>query len=377
MLKYFLLILLSACILSCNSEKKQSHEISLAGDTLNVKYATGFSIIQYEGFKILNVNNPWPDADRSYTYLLTEAGTPTPENIAYDQKFTIPVKRMVVTSTTHIPALEALNKENSLIGFPGLDYISSEKTRKLIKTGSITELGKNEAINTEVLISLRPDIVVGFAVNSTNKTFTTIEKSGIPVVFNADWTEESPLGKAEWIKLFGALYNQSEQADELFTRVETSYNQARELARSATEKPSVLSGSMYKDQWYVPYGDSWSAQFIKDANADYIYKNSRGSGSMALAFETVLSEAGDADFWIAPGQFKTRKQLLETSSHYNQFEAVKNQKVYTYSNTMGETGGVTYFELAPSRPDLVLKDLISIFHPELLKDYKPTFFKPL
>jgi iron complex transport system substrate-binding protein len=98
---------------------------------------------------------------------------------------------------------------------------------------------------------------------------------------------------------------------------------------------------------------------------------------MALAFETVLSEAQNTEFWIAPGQFKSYEHLMETSAHYKQFDAVKNRNVFTYSNTVGETGGVLYYELAPNRPDLVLKDLISIFHPELLPDYETTFFKPL
>jgi iron complex transport system substrate-binding protein len=377
-LKRYLFFLFSIFIVfSCKTDKKNSSIINQSGDTLSVTYAKGFSIVQYEGYKIVNVKNPWPEANKTYRYLLVENESKVPSKIKYDHRINIPVSKIVVTSTTHIPSLEALNQESSLVGFPGLNYISSEKTRELIKENKITELGKNEAINTEVLISLEPDVVIGFAVNGNNKTFNTIEKSGIPVVYNGDWIEESPLGKAEWIKFFGAFFNRSEEAEQLFKEVETAYNDARELARSAAERPSVLSGSMFKDQWYVPYGNAWQAQFIKDANAEYIYANTKGSGSMALAFETVLSEAQNTKFWIAPGQFKSYEHLMETSAHYKQFDAVKNLKVFTYSNTTGETGGVLYYELAPNRPDLVLKDLISIFHPELLPDYETTFFKPL
>lgn len=334
-------------------------------------------MVQYEGFKILEVENPWPEADKTYTYLLIEEESKVPGNISYDQKVNIPLKSIVVTSTTHIPSLEALQEENTLVGFPGLDYISSPEIRNLIGSNKIQELGQNESINTETLISLQPEVVIGFAVNGSSKTFTTIEKSGIPVIFNGDWTEESPLGKAEWIKFFGALYDKSEEANQIFEEVESSYLEAKKLAATASDVPSVLSGSMYKDQWYVPYGNSWSAQFIEDANANYLYSETSGSGSIALAFETVLNEGENADFWIAPGQFKSFEQLNESSKHYDQFKAVKNRNVYTYSNTVGETGGVLYYELAPTRPDLVLKDLISIFHPGLLPDYELTFFKPL
>lgn len=377
LLKYLFLIFFSFSILSCKTERKTSTEILQQGDTIPVTHAHGFSIVQFPGYKLLTVKDPWPKADITYTYLLAEEGSNIPGELEYHHKITIPVNKIVVTSTTHIPSLEALGEENSLTGFPGLDYISSEKTRKRIHTGKITELGRNEAINTEVLISLEPSLVVGFAVNGGSKTFSTIEKSGIPVLFNGDWTEESPLGKAEWIKFFGALYNKSDEAERLFKEVENSYNEAKELATKATKIPTVLSGSMYKDQWYVPYGNSWSARFIKDANAEYIYKESRGSGSMALAFESVLSDAGNADFWIAPGQFGSFKQLIESSSHYTRFKAVKNKNVFTYSNTTGNTGGVLYYELGPSRPDLILKDLISIFHPSLMPGYEPAFFKPL
>ena len=290
-MKYLLLIFFCFFILSCKTDKNTSSEILQQGDTIPVTHARGFTLVQFDGYKLLRVKDPWPEADVTYTYLLDEENSKIPENLEYDHRITIPVKAIVVTSTTHIPALEALGEETSLTGFPGLDYISSEKTRERIDANLVTELGKNEAINTEVLISLEPTVVIGFAVNGNNKTFSTIEKSGIPVLFNGDWTEESPLGKAEWIKFFGALYNKSDQAERLFNEVENAYNEAKKLAAQATSIPIVLSGSMYKDQWYVPYGNSWSARFIQDANAEYIFKNSKGSGSMVLAFESVLSEA--------------------------------------------------------------------------------------
>jgi len=362
---------------SCKNEEKELSANNTATDTLLVEYAKGFTITQHKGFKLLKVNNPWPNADQDFTYLLSEENADIPKNINYDYQITIPLKKIVVTSTTHIPSLEMLDEENTLVGFPGLDYISSEKTRDRISKDQITELGQNEAINTEVLISIQPDALIAFAIDGNNKTFKTIQKSGIPVLYNGDWTEESPLGKAEWIKFFGALYNKDKEAVAYFIKIKTDYLKAKDLAKNATSSPSVLSGSMYKDQWYVPYGNSWQAQFIKDANANYIYSDTNGSGSIALSFESVLNQSQNAEFWIAPGQFQSFDQLAKNSAHYSQFKAVNERKVFTYSNTLGETGGAIYYELAPTRPDLVLKDLISIFHPELLPDYKTTFFKPL
>ena len=370
----FLILLLSACK---NNQEKQGSNSKQSGNSVELSYAKNFSIEGFENFYLLKIENPWPNAEKAFTYLLANKNAKIPGDLKFDQKVQIPVEKMVVTSTTHIPALEALKEEKSLIGFPGLDYISSEKTRKLINSGKIKELGKNENINTEVLIDLEPDVVIGFAIDGNNKTFETIQKTGTPVMYNGDWTEKTPLGKAEWIKFFGVFYDKLDKAEAIFNEIETSYNEAKELAESAAETPKVLSGAMYKDQWYLPYGNSWQAQFIKDANAKYVYAETEGNGSMALSFESVLAKAQDAEFWISAGQFTSYTQLLEESNHYQKFKAVQHKNVYSVSLTKGETGGVLYFELGPQRPDLVLKDLVSIFHSNLLPDYEKRFFKAL
>ena len=377
-LKALNLLLLFLVFSACKNEQKDKNNGSEEPqDSVELKHATNFSISDFGDYYILKIETAWPDAEKAFTYLLTKENTEIPSGLDYDKKVQIPIEKMVVTSTTHIPALEALNEENSLKGFPGLNYISSEKTRKLINSGKIKELGKNENINTEVLIDLDPEVVIGFAIDGNNKTFETIQKTGIPVMYNGDWTEKTPLGKAEWIKFFGVFYDKLDEAEKIFNKIETDYTEAKELAKSAAETPKVLSGAMFKDQWYLPHGNSWQAQFIKDANANYVYADTQGNGSMALSFENVLDKAQDADYWISAGQYTSYTQLLKESQHYEQFEAVQNKNVYSVSLTKGETGGVIYFELGPQRPDLVLKDLVSIFHPELLGNYENRFFKAL
>ena len=346
-------------------------------EIVEISYAEGFSITNFEDFKIVKVNSPWPKAEKEFTYVLAEKNVQLPDTLQFDQKVTIPIKKIVVTSTTHIPSLESLGQENTLIGFPHLDYISSEKTRNLIQEGKVEEIGENEHINTEVLLNLNPDVVIGFAVEGGNKTFETVNKSGIPVVYNGDWTETDPLGKAEWIKFFGAFYNQEQKAEEIFNEIEEEYLSAKKLAQQAENQPSILAGSMYKDVWYLPYGNSWQAQFIKDAKANYLYAETNGNGSISAAFESVLDKAQNADFWIAPGSFTSYEQMQNASEHYQEFNAFQQQKIYSFAGVKGETGGVLYYELAPQRPDLVLKDLIKIFHPELLTNYETTFFKAL
>ncbi|MEO1032985.1 MAG: ABC transporter substrate-binding protein [Bacteroidota bacterium] len=377
-MKLSALLLFVFAFVSCKNEPSKSTVEATNSQTLELKYAKGFKFKNYDTYKVLEIHNPWPKADKSYTY-----GIPDKNAIidwkadGFDGVITNTVKKIVVTSTTHIPALELLGVEHTLVGFPGTDYISSKKTRKRIDAGEVRELGKNEGINTEVLLELNPDLVVGFGVDGVNKTFETIKKAGIPVVYNGDWVESSALAKAEWIKFFGILFNKEREADSIFNQIEKDYLSAKSIAKQALKRPTILSGAMHKEVWYLPNGSSPEAQFLKDANVDYLWSDTSGNGSLALSFEAVLDKAKDADIWLSPSYYTSLDQLENASKLYTNFSAFKNKSVYTFSSTTGDTGGVLYYELGTARPDLVLKDIIKVCHPELLPDYTPYFFKPL
>jgi len=363
---------------SCKDGNQNATEVKVEQNSnATLSYAKGFQIDNYGDFKILKVSSAWPGSTKTFKYLLHKEGSPAPDSIQADAVITTPISSIVVTSTTHIPALELLGVEKSLVGFPNLDYISSKKTRALIDAGTIQELGQNEAINTEKAIDLNPDVVVSFGVEGENKTLSSLQRAHIPVIYNGDWTENSPLGQAEWIKFFAALYDKEALADSIFNTIETQYNNLKEKALKATNQPTVLSGAMFKDVWYLPKGDSWAAQLVADANANYLYKNTSGTGSAALSIESVLNTAQKADFWIAPNAFESYDALAQTNDAYTQFDAFKNKRIYSFASAKGATGGMLYYELAPSRPDWVLEDLVAIFHPELSKTNEPHFFYPL
>ena len=365
----FLSIMLLVCCKQPTTKKENTPESN------GVKYATGFTISEVENFTVISVVNLESNTKKQLRYALAEKDVVIKNPDSYDAVLRIPLNKIVVTSTTHIPSLEALGEENSLVGFPNLKYISSKKTRDNISEGRVKELGNNQDINTEVLLELAPDVVVGFSLEGNNKSLQIIKNTGIPVLINADWKETHPLGKAEWIKFFGALYNKTQQADSIFNTIETNYNQAKKIAQNTTLKPTVISGAMYKDIWYMPKGDSWAARFIQDANGDYLWKDTKGTGSIALNIESVLEKGQQANFWIGPGQFTAKEQMLDFNTVYGEFDAFKNDNIFSFTNKKGASGGVIYYELAPNRPDLVLKDIISILHPTLLKDYQPHFFE--
>lgn len=369
-------LFLSLFILSCKKETAETQSKVDITDN-QIHFAKGFSIYKYDGFSVVNVVNPWPNATKKYTYVLKEKNGVIPDSLKNYTTISVPIENIIVTSTTHIPSLEMLEVEKSLVGFPNLNYISSEKVRDRIEQGKVKELGKNQNLNTEVIIDLAPDVFIGYGIDNKNPTLDNLEKSGIKVMLNGDWNEQTPLGKAEWIKFFGALFGKEKEADSIFKTIEKEYINTIKLTNKIKNRPTVLAGDIFEGTWYLPKGTSWGSQLIKEAGGLYLWEETKGTGSLALSFEIVYEKAKDADFWITSGQYNSLKEMQKDNPHYNQFSAFKNKKVYSFSNKKGKTGGSLYYELAPNRPDLVLKDLVSIFHPELLPNYKPYFFEQI
>ncbi|MGB0880425.1 MAG: ABC transporter substrate-binding protein [Polaribacter sp.] len=372
-LSFLSVLIIMLC--SCKKEKVFTKEIIKTEAISSIKYAKGFDIQYFKDYKKLIIKHPYKNSNEVFEYVLLGKNTDTIVDFK-KAPIRIPIQKMVVTSTTHIPMIELLEEEKSLIGFAHTQYVSSKKTRQLIDAGKIKEIGKESSLNTEILLNLQPELVVGYSVSSTDKTLNTVQKAGIPVIYNGDWLEETPLGRAEWIKFFGVLFDKEKKAASIFTSIEKNYVEARKIALNTNTQPTILSGAMMsKDIWSLPAGESFVATFLKDANLDYLWKNTQGKGSLSLSFESVLDKAQDADFWIAPAYFSSKEQLLKSSKHYAKFKAFKNDNIFTPSTKKGKTGGVIYYELAPTRPDLVLKDLIKITNPSLLPNYELTFFE--
>jgi iron complex transport system substrate-binding protein len=371
-----LLVSILFSFIGCQKNEKKA-PINDASASNSIQYAKSLAIHKYEGYSVVTVSNPWPEAVKNFTYILKEKNGVVPDSLKKYNQIQVPLQSIVVTSTTNIPLLEMLGVEKALIGFPHTDYISSEKTRALIDAGSVKNVGQNEKLNIEQLIELAPDLIVTFGIDNNNPAIENLQKSGLNVLIQADWMEQSPLGKAEWLKLYGALFGKEKEADVLFENIVKEYNNA--LALMANKKPTstVLYGSMYQDQWFVARGSSWVAQFMRDAKANYLWADLEGTGSLGLSFENILNKAKTANFWIATGSFKSLSELEKANPHYSQFDAFANKNVYTFEGKMGATGGTIFYELSPARPDLVLKDYIKIFHPDLLPDYNFTFAQKL
>ncbi|WP_187696492.1 ABC transporter substrate-binding protein [Xanthovirga aplysinae] len=352
-------------------------EKDLFPNKVDITYAETFKVTYHKTYKEVEVTRPWKNAESGFKYWLVPKGMSVPR---HDSKITvieIPVERVVALSTTHLPMFDQLQQSASIVGFPHTDYISSPAIRKLVDEGKVTDLGPDGALNTELLLSVQPDMVMAYGMGNQTDQLDVIKKTGIPVVVNADYMEDNPLGRAEWIKFTALFFNKEKQAQKVFERIRSSYDSLRVLSQTAKNKPKVFSGTVYGDIWYTPGGKSWGAQFLQDAGADYLWKETEGKGSLELSFEAVYDLAHKADYWVGVGAFKSLKEMEAQESRYQMFKAFENQQVYNYNAKEGEKGGNTYLELGYARPDIVLADLIKVFHPELLPDYQPYFYQRL
>lgn len=373
-LKYLSTLALFHLLVLCTPQKKESDAKT---ENFTLKYATGFSVRIEGNNKWINVLYPFQGATEGYHYLLIPEGEEPP---AHDDKtivIKVPVKTIVCTSTTHIPFLDYLGETNALVGFPTTDYISSEKTRRRIDNGHVKDLGIDKGMNLELLTTLQPDLVMGYSMSSDLGQFKKIQELGTPVVYNAEYLEKHPLGRAEWIKFMALFFNKEKEADSIFNFIETEYLNAQEKVKTVTTRPSVMSGIVYGDSWFLPGGQNYAAKLIQDSGSDYLWRDDSSNGYLQLSFESIYNTAKNADLWIGVGSFQSLSEIKASEERYSLFKPFAAKQVYTYDARKGAKGGSEFLELGYLRPDLILKDLIKIAHPELMPDHELFFHRKL
>jgi len=378
MKNFRLLLILGAgwWILSGCTEKKISAENR--ADSLKIKYARGFTIKELnDGNKLVAVGHPYQGAKSGYKYLLVQRGNEIPEHEADVAVITIPIGSIICTSTTHIPLLDYIGETNKLIGFPTTDYISSEKMRKRIDDGKIKDLGTDKGMNIEELFLLKPAMVMGYAMSSDLGQLKKIKELGIPVVINAEYLEKHPLGRAEWVKFMSLFFNKEKEADSVFQVIEKEYLTTQAIANASSSRPMVMSGIVYGDAWFMPGGKNYAATLLDDAGCHYLWSDTESNGFLEINFESVFAKAKNADLWIGVGSFKSLIEIESSEKRYALFKPFKEKKVFTYNARLGAKGGSEFLELGYLRPDIILKDLVKIAHPELLPEYQLYFHKKL
>jgi iron complex transport system substrate-binding protein len=372
-LKYLVLFI---CI-SCNQNLKETSSSYIDESSENVSYAKGFSINQYDELTELVVKEPFQGAGEEYTYWLIPKDLTIPDSLKGESIIRTPVKEIVVTSTSHVPLLDYLDETDALTGFPSMDYVSSPKMRARIDAGMVKELGRDNSLNFEVLVSLQPELVMTYLLNGDRNQLERIKNAGIPVLINADYLEKHPLGRAEWIKVTGLLFDKNDKADSIFNTIVSEYNFLKQQVSEHSQAPTVMTGIMYGDTWYLPGGKNYAAHLLADAGLNYLWKSNNESGFLQLSFEAVYDKAKSADFWIGTASFDNLKSLRSADNRYTWFDAYQQGEVYTYTKRLGPKGGNEYLELGYLRPDIILGDLIQIAHPGVMGDRELFFYEKL
>lgn len=370
--------LLFVLVFSC-SNKTHQLENDEEGKTsdMELQYAKGFTIKQNEDSKFVNIKNPWQGAENvEYKYQLIHKSDSVVKKLSSYQVIKTPIERVICLSTTHIGFLDVLNQTESIMSVSGTEYVNNLKVREKIKTEKMPDVGYDNSLNYELIASLKPDLVISYGIGGEVAGYNQkLNDLGIQTMIIAEYLEMHPLGKLEWIKLIAALFEKEKQAQKYFNEKVKSYNSLTKIAKNVENKPDVLLGLPWKGTWYVPGGSSFLAKMIKDAGGNYIWKENDSRESLPLGIESIFAKASGADVWINTGTINRRENILDIDSRFKDFTPYNQGKIYNNNLQVNQSGGNNYWEKGLIEPDVILKDMIKIFHPELLPNHKLVYYK--
>ena len=345
---------------------------------ISVDYATGFKVEYHGHYKVVHVLKPWRDAKETFQYVLVQRGADIPDGFEEHQIFEVPIKGFVTMSTTHLPHVDILDIHDELLAVSSFKYVNTESIVTRIKEKKLKEVGYGANLDLEMLVDLSPGLVMTNAMgDAQHDIHPKLMELGVPVVLNAEYMENHPLGRAEWMKFTALFFNREAQAQETFGEVARDYQKLAALGRSTKERPTVFTGTSWNGIWHVPGGRSYMAQFLADAGANYMWRDNPETGSLALDIEAVLGRAKDAEFWVNTGQWNSVDDALAVDERHGLFLAMNTGKVFNRNARANENGGNDYWETGIVQPHRLLADLIGIFHPDLLPHHTLIWYQKL
>ena len=388
------LVLLVTLMLSACTSKTQGNSTLDAADSLRVpcvvKYATGFSVSDSADVRLVSVGK------KDRFALVGSDDAQVPDGYV---KVRVPISRTICMTSLQLSNFTVLDAHDWVKGLTGTKNLFNADILERVKDGRIVKIGMEGNFDTEMVLAANPDVI--FISPSKRGGYDAIRETGITLIPHLGYQELDPLGQAEWIKFVGMFIGKEREANEVFAGIESRYNTLKARVDSLTCKdsqpqtdsltqkpplplggaggrlslPTVFSGEIHYGNWHAVGGKNYLAQIFEDAGADYVIHDEETSGEN-LEFEQMYALAADADYWRIlnsyPDEFSY--DALKASEPRNElFKAFKEHKVI-YCN-MKQT---PYYELSPVQPDVLLKDFVAIFHPDLVeKDYQPTFYRLL
>lgn len=380
---YIVLTFIIALLTACHSGHKQT---PTDADTLELRHAQYLTLIEHPSYTEVQIRNPWDESKMLQQLFLHSESSKDSEHYENSERSNslktsqpiihIPHRALLFTAT-HSNLIEELGMLNAIIGVCEAEYIANPRIREALAAGRITDIGSAMTPDRERIIGLDPDIIL-LSPYENASTYGNLESLGIPIIQCADYMETSALGRAEWLRFYGRLFGKGREADSLFAAIEAQYYALQTLTDSLPEqqRPTVLFDTKNGSAWYVPGGRSTMAQLIADAGGRYIFGDNTKSGSVPLAFESVLEQGEQADVWLVrynnSRQRMTLPDLAQAYHPYTLFSAYRNGKVYGCNSAE-----LIFYEESPFHPDRLLRDYIKILHPVLLPDDTLRYFHRL
>ena len=362
-----LLLLLALALAGCNS--KSSRLTDFNRPVYTPEYASGFDIQGAEGRQsvLLTVTNPWQGAEGVETTLfIARDGETVPEGFE-GQVLEGNAARIVCMSSTHIAMLDAVGEVGRVVGVSGLDYISNPDIQA--RRDRIGDVGYEGNINYELLLSLDSDLVLLYGVNGASGMEPKLRELGIPFLYVGDYLEESPLGKAEWLVALSEVIGCRSAGEKVFAEIPVRYDALkRRVMENALDAPSVMLNTPYGDSWFMPSTESYAVRLITDAGGDYIYKKNTGNASTPVDMEEAYLLASAADMWLNVGMANSLGEVKAACPKFADTRCFLGGRVYNNNRRTNAAGGNDYWESGVVHPDLVLRDLVKIFHPELVEE---------
>lgn len=370
---------LSLFLISWGCQSGQNREKGIEeGEILTsvkIGYAKGFSIDHYEEYTKVIIHNPWTSEEKPYAvyYLYKTALNHLPsDGIALK----IPLSSLAVNTFSYFEFLRLLDEMDVITGVTDGFRVYNPAVLHKIETGEIIDLGDPFNPNVERTMSLKPQAIINSAYAQLDSYSERLRQAGFPVIYSLEWMENSPLARAEWIRMIAAFFDKEAEADSIFTAIERRYHALQVKVKKVPLQYSMMAGDNFQGTWYVPGGSSFNASLFRDAGLDYRYKENKGSGSIGLDIESVLTQFGKTAFWFGC-EADTYGELAEKDAKYLLLESVKKRQVFNNHNRTTPSGGNDYFESAIANPDLMLSDLVKAAYPSLLPYYSFTYIKPL
>ncbi len=372
-------VLCALVFVACAGEPARSLE-EFATVVYEPSYATGFDISGAEGAAstLITVRNPWQGAEGVEKRLfISREGERAPEGFE-GQVIEGSAERVVCMSSTYVAMIDAIGCTERVVGVSGIDFIYNSRVREAASEGRVHDVGHDSNINFELLLTLRPDVVLLYGVAGENGVANAkLDELNIPYLYLGDYVEESPLAKAEWTVVVAEILGVRERGEELFAGIESRYLELRkQVEESATERPTVMFNTPYRDTWYMPSSRSYAVRIVEDAGGRYVYDGNHGTASQPIDLEQAYVLTREADYWINVGQYATLEDLRRDNPRFVGAKAVREGRVYSSDRRATAKGGSDFWESAVVNPDVVLSDLVAILHPELnLVGEELTYYK--